>query len=49
MPDHANVDLVRRGYEAFDKGDLQTVDEVPSRKLFSAVPVVCSGASDTTE
>jgi ketosteroid isomerase-like protein len=26
MPDHANVELVRRGYEAFDKGDMQTVD-----------------------
>ena len=26
MSDHPNVELVRRGYEAFSKGDLQTVD-----------------------
>ena len=28
MSDHPNVELVRRGYEAFSKGDLQTVDEL---------------------
>ena len=26
MTDHANVELIRRGYEAFSKGDMQTVD-----------------------
>jgi uncharacterized protein len=28
MSDHPNVELIRRGYEAFSKGDLQTIDEL---------------------
>jgi len=28
MSDHANVELIRRGYEAFSKGDMQTVDQL---------------------
>ena len=28
MSEHPNVELVRRGYEAFSKGDLQTIDEL---------------------
>ena len=28
MSEHANVELIRRGYEAFGKGDMQTVDEL---------------------
>ncbi len=28
MSDHPNAALIRRGYEAFGKGDMQTIDEV---------------------
>ena len=28
MSDHPNVELIRRGYEAFGKGDMKTVDEL---------------------
>ncbi len=28
MADHPNVEIVRRGYEAFSTGDMQTVDEL---------------------
>jgi uncharacterized protein len=38
LPEHPNVELMRRGYEAFAKGDLQTVGEILSDDIVWHAP-----------
>lgn len=46
MPEHPNVETVRRGYEAFNKGDPETLTELIAEDVVWHVPGRSSIAGD---
>ncbi|HEY3241027.1 MAG TPA: nuclear transport factor 2 family protein, partial [Acidimicrobiia bacterium] len=46
MREHPNVETVRRGYEAFNKGDMETLSELMAEDVVWHVPGRSSIAGD---